>query len=49
VTIKNGTVDEVGVPSDLAQTNGIYAQLLQLQMGATDAAKKKLKTYDISA
>lgn len=49
VTIKNGTVDEVGLPSELALTDGIYAQLLQLQMGATDAAKKKLKTYDISA
>jgi ATP-binding cassette subfamily B protein len=49
VTIKNGTVDEVGLPSELALTDGIYAQLLQLQMGATDAAKKKLKTFDISA
>lgn len=48
VTIKNGTVDEVGVPSELAQTGGIYAQLLQLQMGTTEAAKKKLKTFDIS-
>lgn len=48
VTIKNGTVDEVGVPSELAQTDGIYAQLLQLQMGTTEAAKKKLKTFDIS-
>jgi ATP-binding cassette subfamily B protein len=48
VTIKNGTVDEVGLPSELAQTDGIYAQLLQLQMGTTEAAKKKLKTFDIS-
>lgn len=49
VTIKNGTVDEVGVPAELALTDGIYSQLLQLQMGTTEAAKKKLKTYDISA
>jgi ATP-binding cassette subfamily B protein len=49
VTIKNGTIDEVGVPTELALTDGIYAQLLELQMGATDAAKKKLKTFDISA
>lgn len=49
VTIKNGTVDEVGSPADLANTDGIYSQLLQLQMGTTEAAKKKLKTYDISA
>lgn len=49
VTIKNGTVDEVGLPSELALTDGIYSQLLQLQMGTTAAAKKKLKTFDISA
>jgi ATP-binding cassette subfamily B protein len=49
VTIKNGTVDEVGSPAELAHTNGIYSQLLQLQMGTTEAAKNKLKTYDISA
>jgi ATP-binding cassette subfamily B protein len=49
VTIKNGTVDEIGSPVELAQTDGIYAQLLQLQMGTTEAAKKKLKNFDISA
>ncbi|HEV7952008.1 MAG TPA: ABC transporter ATP-binding protein [Candidatus Saccharimonadales bacterium] len=49
VTIKNGIVDEIGRPSELAKTDGIYAQLLQLQLGVTEAAKKKLKTYDISA
>lgn len=49
VTIKNGTVDEIGSPVELANTNGIYAQLLQLQMGTTEAAKKKLKNFDISA
>lgn len=49
VTIKDGKVDEVGIPSELAKTNGIYGQLLQLQLGTTEAAKKKLKTFDISA
>lgn len=49
VTIKNGSVDEVGVPAQLAKTEGIYAQLLKLQMGSTEAAKQKLKTFDISA
>lgn len=49
VTIKDGRVDEVGVPAELATTDGIYAQLLQLQMGTTEAAKKKLRTFDISA
>ena len=49
VTVKGGRVDEVGSPEALAQTDGIYAQLLQLQTSTTEAAKKKLKTYDLSA
>lgn len=49
VTIKGGTVGEVGPPHELAVTGGIYAQLLELQMGTTEQAKKKLKQYDIAA
>lgn len=49
VTIKSGEVDEIGSPEELATTGGIYAQLLKLQLGTTESAKKKLKTYDISA
>lgn len=48
VTLRNGRIDEVGSPSDLSQTDGIYAQLLRLQMGTTEAAKKKLKAYEIA-
>jgi ATP-binding cassette subfamily B protein len=48
VTLRNGRVDEVGSPTQLAKTQGIYAQLLQLQMGTTEAAKKKLKDYEIT-
>jgi ATP-binding cassette subfamily B protein len=48
VTLKDGTVDEIGTPKQLQKTDGIYAQLLELQMGATDAAKKKLQNYDIA-
>ena len=47
VTIKNGMVDETGSPSELAKTNGIYAQLLRLQQGHTAGAKKQLKKYEI--
>lgn len=47
VTIKNGRIDEVGTPRQLAKTDGIYAQLLQLQTGASEAAKKKLKQFEI--
>lgn len=48
VTLRRGKVDEVGSPSKLARTGGIYAQLLDLQLGATESAKKKLKEYDIA-
>lgn len=49
VTVKGGTIDEVGTPAKLAKTDGIYAQLLALQMGATEAAKKKLKAFEIAS
>ena len=48
VTLKNGRVDEIGTPAELAATDGIYAQLLEIQLGATDAARKRLKRYDIA-
>lgn len=48
VTLKNGRVDEVGAPADLAETGGIYAQLLKLQQGHTSTDKKKLKEYEIA-
>ena len=49
VTIKGGKVDEVGSPAELAYTEGIYSQLLQLLIGTTVAAIKKLQTFDILA
>lgn len=48
VTLKDGRVDEIGAPAELAKTGGIYAQLLELQMGTTERAKKKLEAYDIT-
>lgn len=49
VTLKNGKVDEIGSPAKLAKTKGIYADLLQLQLGTSEAAKKKLQQYDLVA
>ncbi len=49
VTLKNGKVDEVGTPKKLAKTDGIYAQLLELQTGTTEQAKKALSKYGITA
>lgn len=49
ITLKNGAVDEIGAPSILAQSNGIYAQLLRMQQGKTEKDKKKLQEFEISA
>ena len=49
ITLKNGHVDEVGSPADLAKTNGIYSQLLNLQNKTDATTKKKLKEYEISS
>ncbi len=49
VTLKDGTVDEVGTPRQLAVSGGIYAQLLELQRGRpTETTQKKLKQYEIA-
>ena len=44
ITLKNGRVDEIGSPGELAETDGIYAQLLSLQ----NDDKKSLKRFDIA-
>lgn len=49
VTLRDGRVDEIGSPAALAATDGIYAQLLELQLGASEKAKKQLAKYDIAA
>ena len=48
VTLKNGRVDEVGSPEDLAHSGGIYDQLLKLQGHKTKSTKQKLQAYDIA-
>lgn len=49
VTLKDGSIDEVGTPAQLAKSGGIYAQLLELQRGKSSENKqKKLKQYDIA-
>lgn len=49
VTLQNGQIDEIGTPDELAKTGGIYSDLLDLQMGRTEAAKNKLKDYELRA
>jgi ATP-binding cassette subfamily B protein len=48
ITLQGGQVSEVGSPQDLAKSGGIYDQLLKLQLGHTDANKKKLKEFEIA-
>lgn len=48
ITLKNGQIDEVGPPSKLAKSGGIYAQLLELQHGKTEQTKKKLRRFEIA-
>lgn len=47
VTLKNGKVDEIGSPSELEHSGGIYDQLLSLQANGKDRATKSLKKFDI--
>jgi ATP-binding cassette subfamily B protein len=47
VTIKDGSVDEIGTPHELEKTKGIYAELLKLQRTHTESTKKKLQQYGI--
>jgi ATP-binding cassette subfamily B protein len=51
VTLRNGSIDEVGSPGELAQSGGIYAQLLELQRGAkkSEKSKQRLRKFDIAA
>jgi ATP-binding cassette subfamily B protein len=49
ITLKNGQADEIGAPADLANSGGIYAQLLKLQDRHTEAGRERLKQYEIAA
>jgi ATP-binding cassette subfamily B protein len=51
VTLSGGTVDEIGSPSKLAQSGGIYSQLLTLQRGGppTKRTKQRLQAFELVA
>jgi ATP-binding cassette subfamily B protein len=49
VTIKDGKVNEIGSPNELAKTNGIYAQLLAVSHNQDDSAKKQLKAFELAS
>ncbi|APA73228.1 ABC transporter ATP-binding protein [Corynebacterium pseudotuberculosis] len=45
ITLRDGTVDEIGSPAELAHSGGIYAELLALTADASEANKEKLKKF----
>jgi len=49
ITLKDGRVDEIGAPDELAATGGIYAELLALQASATKKDRRRLQEFDIRA
>ena len=48
VTLAEGRVDEIGTPSELARTGGIYSELLALQASASRADRLRLAAFDIT-
>lgn len=45
ITLKDGRIDEIGTPAELAATGGIYATLLALQSEGTKSARRRLRKY----
>jgi len=48
VTLREGRVDEIGTPDELAVRGGIYSELLALQASASKADRRRLAMYDIA-
>lgn len=49
ITLSGGKVDEIGSPNELANSGGIYEQLLRLQNRTDDKTKQSLKKYGLSS
>lgn len=47
VTLRDGRIDEIGTPAELAESGGIYAELLALQHSASKADRKRLRRFDV--
>lgn len=47
VTLREGEVDEIGSPDELASSGGIYAELLQLTASSSAADRARLKRYGL--
>ncbi len=49
VTLRDGRVDEIGSPDELAASGGIYAELLSLQASASRKDRKRLRDLGFRA
>ncbi|WP_053352358.1 ABC transporter ATP-binding protein [Leucobacter musarum] len=47
VTLRDGRVDEIGTPAELARSGGIYAELLELQSSSTRDDRKRLRVFEV--
>lgn len=47
VTLRDGRIDEIGTPAELAASGGIYAELLALQHSASKQDRKRLRRFDV--
>lgn len=45
VTLRDGRIDEVGSPAELAMSGGIYAELLRLTQTVSEHNKERLKAF----
>ncbi|MTD90694.1 ABC transporter ATP-binding protein [Corynebacterium hiratae] len=45
ITLDRGRISEIGSPAELAQSGGIYAELLRLTQSASAADRQRLKKY----
>lgn len=48
ITLSDGRVDEIGGPAELAETGGIYAELLALQASPLRRDRRRLRDFGIS-
>lgn len=49
ITLKHGNIDEIGTPSELAVSGGIYSELLALTASSSAEDRKRLKAFGFKA
>ena len=49
ITLRDGHIDEIGSPAELAVSGGIYSELLRLTASSSAADRKRLKAFGFTA